>query len=131
MKGNNINNSSIKVNNTPGPSSNMLTSIIKGILIAILSFLIISEVMNFIFLKGFENPVAFCLFKLTLYCFFLVIIKYSDGAMLTQLYDINEKIVSQLEDVKKIVNKKDFSNRQIPIPIIISSADDEDESNKQ
>jgi hypothetical protein len=51
--------------------------------------------------------------------------------MLTQLYDINEKIVSQLEDVKKIVNKKDFSNRQIPIPIIISSADDEDESNKQ
>jgi hypothetical protein len=112
----------------------MLTSIIKGILIAILSFLIISEVMNFIFLKGFENPVAFCLFKLTLYCFFLVIIKYSDGAMLTQLYDINEKIVSQLEDVKKIVNKKDFSNasnRQIPIPIIISSADDEDESNKQ
>jgi hypothetical protein len=127
MKGNNINNSSIKLNTLQGPSSNMLSSIIKGILFAILSFLIISEIMNFIFLKGFENPVAFCLFKLILYCFALVLVKNSDGAMMVHLYDINEKIVSQLEEVTKIVNKKEK-----PIPITIATQDDNgsDDSNK-
>jgi hypothetical protein len=115
--------SDIKVASTP---SSMLSSLIKGVLFTVLAFLILSELINFIFLKGFEHAIAFCLFKLIIYSFGLLLLKNSDSTMMAviaQLYEINEKIAHQLEEVMKLIRKER--------PIIVNAAPaDDDDSNK-
>ena len=85
----------------------IIPGFIKSILFIILSILIINEVFNFIHLRGFENPIAFCLFKLIAYVFATLLLKNSDSTMfiiLNHLKDINETMITKLEEIQKCQN---------------------------
>ena len=96
---------------TPTPSSTKevknlseLPELIKAVLYTILGFLIISEVINFIKLRGFEHPIGYCLFKLLSFCFCFLLLKSSDSAMLlvlNHLKELNETMCVRLEEIQK------------------------------
>jgi hypothetical protein len=80
-----------------------LPGFIKAIIYSILGFLIVGEVVEFIKLRGFENPIGYCLFKLIVYTFFMLLIKSSDSAMLlvlNNLKELNETMCVRLEEIQ-------------------------------
>ena len=80
----------------------IIPGFVKYVILVILTCLVISEVINFIMLRGFENPLGFCLFKLIAYTMGLLFLKFSDSSMiyvLNNLKVLNEEIVSKLEEI--------------------------------
>ena len=77
----------------------------KLFLFGLLTILILSEVFNFIWLRGFENPLAFSLFKLIFYTFSVIILKNSDTAiyiLLNQVKELNELIMEKLDKLQNL-----------------------------
>jgi hypothetical protein len=84
--------------------SSLFPGFIKATLFAILVFLILTEVFEFIKLRGFENPTAYCLFKLLAYSVALIFVKTSDSAMELILSKVNEghaSLFTKLEEIKR------------------------------
>ena len=80
----------------------------KLFLFGLLTILILSEVFNFIWLRGFENPLAFSLFKLIFYTFSVIILKNSDTAiyiLLNQVKELNEVIMEKLDKLQTYQNR--------------------------
>ena len=94
---------SIIQNNNINNFPMVLPSFVKAIIFSILLVLTINEMFNFILLRGFENPLGYCLFKLIVYSFSILLLKYSDNSMtyiLTNLKALNEEMVKKLEEIR-------------------------------
>lgn len=62
------------------------------------------EVIEFIKLRGYENQIAFCLFKLIAYSTCMIISKSDNSALLIVLKNIkelNENILNSIEEFKE------------------------------
>ena len=77
----------------------------KLFLFGLLTILILSEVFNFIWIRGFENPLAYSLFKLIFYTFSVILLKNSDTAiyiLLNQVKELNELIMEKLDKLQNL-----------------------------
>ena len=60
---------------------------------------------NFISLKGYEAPIAFCLFKIAMYTLALLFIKFNDSSMryvINNFKEANFEIINKLEELVRI-----------------------------
>ena len=82
----------------------ILPCFLKVIMFGILLILTINELFNFILLRGFENPLGYCLFKLIVYSFGMLFTKFSDissmSYLLNNIKDLTEEMVNKLEEIK-------------------------------
>lgn len=92
-------------------TEDLLPTFIRFTLMAVFLFLIISEIFNFIFLKGFENPIAFCLFKLTCYCACFLLLKSSDS-ILPILSKYMSRMFAILDELKQQLNELNVKQEQ-------------------
>ena len=64
--------------------------------------LTLQEVFQFIILRGLENPIAYCLFKIIAYSTCLLFVKFSDYTMvylLNYLKAVNEQMIFKLDEI--------------------------------
>jgi hypothetical protein len=83
--------------------STMFPGIIRASLFAILLYLIITEIFEFVKLRGFENPTAYCLFKLLAYSVALIFVKTNDSAMeiiMDKVNDGHKSLFIKLEEIR-------------------------------
>jgi hypothetical protein len=83
-----------------------LSGIIKSALIVVFGFLILSEIFNFIILRGFENPIAYTLFKIIVYTSSVILLKNSDTTtmicVLAQVKEMQEILMEKLDQLQRI-----------------------------
>lgn len=80
-----------------------IPEIIKTILFAMSIIMIACEIVEFIKLRGFENPIAYCLFKLIVYTISMLVIKCNDSTLelvYQTLKELNENLSTKLEEIK-------------------------------
>mgnify|MGYP003455091284 FL=1 len=70
--------STIVQNNQINNYQTIFPGLIKGVILFVLACLMLQEGFQFIILRGFENPIAYCLFKLLAYTIALMFLKFSD-----------------------------------------------------
>jgi hypothetical protein len=91
---------------------------IKTILFSVLVLLIVSEVFEFIRLKGFDNPIAYSLFKLVTYTFSVALIKNESSVVQminNNLKLLNENMRTKLEEINSTQTKIGMRLKQIII----------------
>lgn len=89
---------------------------IKFILFSVLVLLTVSEVFEFIRLKGFDNPVAYSLFKLVTYAFSLTLIKNESSVVNlinSNLKQLNENMRTKLEEIHTTQSRIGLRLKQI------------------
>ena len=94
--------STIIQNNQFNNYQTIIPGFIKVVILVVLSCLTLQEVFQFIILRGLENPIAYCLFKIIAYSTSLIFVKFSDCSMvylLNNLKAVNEQMIFKLDEI--------------------------------
>ena len=109
--------STIIQNNQFNNYQTIIPGFIKVVILVVLSCLTLQEVFQFIILRGLENPIAYCLFKIIAYSTSLIFVKFSDCSMvylLNNLKAVNEQMIFKLDEIANyhLQQEKNVKNQE-------------------